>query len=136
MYALPKGPSKIAANTRRGLQRQFESFESREFSLGKNDPGAAMSAPRPVFNGKRPTSRQNSSQQEQFSQQHEECVRYLSENWNKVMREYEQFKEGGKEGGPEWYKEKNPNPHLADFKPFDLEEYWGHRTMRRLTESS
>ncbi|KAK7506517.1 hypothetical protein BaRGS_00001992 [Batillaria attramentaria] len=134
MYALPRGPSKIAASTRRGPPRQLETNENRDRSAEKSDPGVAMSTPRPVFNGKRLPARPNNIQQSQHTDrprpnpQHEEFVRYLSESWSKVQRDYE----AGKEGGPEIYREKNPNPHLANFKPFDLPEYWGRKQLDQL----
>ncbi|XP_067672749.1 MAPK regulated corepressor interacting protein 2-like [Haliotis asinina] len=141
MYALSRGPSKIVASTRRGPPKQLDSLESRDIS-SKRAPGEpVMSSPKPVFNvnGKRAhVNRSNSAPQEPISQQHEDIVKYLNDAWNKVRHELEVGKKSERENAPLWYKERNPNPRLQGFKAFDLEEFWGKRTLEKLdlTESS
>ncbi|XP_041362532.1 mapk-regulated corepressor-interacting protein 1-like [Gigantopelta aegis] len=138
MYALSRGPSKIAASTRRGPPKPIESLENRE-NTGLRAPGEpAMSSPKPTFkNGRRANSnRSNNSSQEPLSPQHEDIVQYLHENWSKVNHEFEMSKRNDKETGPSWYREKNTNPNLADFKPIDWQSYLANRCYQKITESS
>ncbi|XP_017042890.1 MAPK regulated corepressor interacting protein 2 [Drosophila ficusphila] len=53
--------------------------------------------------------------------QHDELIRYIREAWNKV---YEQ-------GPPVIYCNESDN-QLKNFKPFDLEEYWGQRLVQNI----
>ncbi|XP_043661886.1 transcription factor mef2A [Drosophila teissieri] len=53
--------------------------------------------------------------------QHDELIRYIREAWIKV---YEQ-------GPPVLYCNESDN-QLKNFKPFDLEEYWGQRLVQNI----
>ncbi|XP_076459926.1 MAPK regulated corepressor interacting protein 2-like isoform X5 [Babylonia areolata] len=139
MYALPRGPSKIVASTRRGHSRAFDFHENSRHQTEKVDSEATMSAvARPVFNHNhngrmRNQPRPNGNDGIAFvSRNHQEAVNFLFENWNRALRDYN--KHGSADGGPEWYRQREPNP--ANFKKFDLDEYWGKKTMSRVTESS
>ncbi|XP_045211505.1 MAPK regulated corepressor interacting protein 2-like [Mercenaria mercenaria] len=138
MYALPSRPSKIVANARIGPSKTLNNLEiARDTEKQQlTQTAVGMSSPKPVFNGNRTRypMRQNSNpQQPQYSAQHEEMVRYLSDTWNRVNHELERNQ---REGGPIVYREKNPNPRLNDFKPFDLEQFWGDRYMQQVTGST
>ncbi|XP_002132510.1 transcription factor MafB [Drosophila miranda] len=52
--------------------------------------------------------------------QHDELIRYIREAWNKV---YEQ--------GTPVYRNESDN-QLKNFKPFNLEEYWGQRLVQNI----
>ncbi|CAG2058524.1 unnamed protein product, partial [Timema podura] len=79
------------------------------------------SGPKPVFhtvNGKRSSSQR--TQQEPISPQHAELINFIYESWEQVCKEYEQEPiEGNSE----------------DFKPFDLESWWGKRLFHNITKS-
>ncbi|XP_016965389.1 MAPK regulated corepressor interacting protein 2 [Drosophila biarmipes] len=53
--------------------------------------------------------------------QHDELIRYIREAWNKV---YEQ--------SPHVLYCNEPDNQLKNFKPFDLEEYWGQRLVQNI----
>ncbi|KAH8351885.1 hypothetical protein KR084_000430, partial [Drosophila pseudotakahashii] len=53
--------------------------------------------------------------------QHDELIRYIREAWNKV---YEQ--------SPPVLYCNEPDNQLKNFKPFDLEEYWGQRLVQNI----
>ncbi|KAH8410542.1 hypothetical protein KR009_000188, partial [Drosophila setifemur] len=57
--------------------------------------------------------------------QHDELIRYIREAWNKV---YEQ-------GTPVIYCNESDN-QLKNFKPFNLEEYWGQRLVQNIHVTS
>ncbi|KAH8260394.1 hypothetical protein KR026_010886, partial [Drosophila bipectinata] len=57
--------------------------------------------------------------------QHDELIRYIREAWNKV---YEQ-------GTPVIYCNESDN-QLKNFKPFNLEEYWGQRLVQNIHVST
>ncbi|KAL4240717.1 hypothetical protein ACF0H5_001505 [Mactra antiquata] len=115
MYALANRPSKIVTNARISAPKTLNNLEITRDIEKQNTPltTVAMSSPKPTFNGNRsrphPPNRQNISQlQTQYTAQHEEMVRYLSDAWNRVHHELA----GKREGGPVEYKEKNPNQRL------------------------
>ncbi|KAH8333605.1 hypothetical protein KR059_001166 [Drosophila kikkawai] len=53
--------------------------------------------------------------------QHDELIRYIHEAWNKVKEQ----------GPPVIYCNESDN-QLKNFKPFDLEEYWGQRLIQNI----
>ncbi|XP_055857468.1 MAPK regulated corepressor interacting protein 2 [Episyrphus balteatus] len=55
--------------------------------------------------------------------QHDELIRYIKEAWHKVN-------EQGPHGAPVIYR--NESDQLKNFKPFDLEEYWGQRLVQNI----
>ncbi|XP_061191281.1 mapk-regulated corepressor-interacting protein 1-like [Saccostrea echinata] len=140
MYALQRGPSKLVASTRRGPSKSLNNLEKKDQEKDSSED-SNMSSPKPTFNynqhhvnGKRGFSRSNSSSSaEAMTPQHEEIVRYLYDAWVKVNNELEACSRNQREGGPIVYRDKNPNnPTLVNFKPFDLESYWGDRQLNSL----
>ncbi|KAJ8319219.1 hypothetical protein KUTeg_004310 [Tegillarca granosa] len=119
-----------------GYPSQLDNLENRDTEKNNGGP-STMSSPKPTFNhnhvnGKRGgLSRPNSIPNDSLPPQHDEIVRFLTESWNKVRREMDLPPQRQTEGGPIIYRDKNPNPVLLDFKPFDLEEYWGQRTLKK-----
>ncbi|XP_076459925.1 uncharacterized protein LOC143293017 isoform X4 [Babylonia areolata] len=144
MYALPRGPSKIVASTRRGHSRAFDFHENSRHQTEKVDSEATMrsyreaernyrqqttqpsnrsrttdqhsnhAVARPVFNHNhngrmRNQPRPNGNDGIAFvSRNHQEAVNFLFENWNRALRDYN--KHGSADGGPEWYRQREPNP--------------------------
>ncbi|XP_071540717.1 uncharacterized protein [Panulirus ornatus] len=83
------------------------------------------SSPRPVF---QPVSGNNKGGRstngrapphDVISPQHEELIRFFND-WSSIA----------------YYQEKNEHPALQDFKPFDLEAWWGKRLYQNLTQST
>uniref|UniRef100_H2YYJ0 MAPK regulated corepressor interacting protein 2 n=1 Tax=Ciona savignyi TaxID=51511 RepID=H2YYJ0_CIOSA len=80
--------------------------------------------------GKR-TSRSNSMMSntlDPITQQHEENVTALSDEWEKVKADLNRNEEQ-KTSGTIQYVERHQNPNMADFQPFDLEQFWGQRIL-------
>jgi len=98
---------------------------------------AAMSAPRPVFNsqssvGRRSSnsfSRQNS---EPLTPQHEEMVRFISTEWQRVQQEFDSHDSSRSKKKLLYYKDTPSSqcPHLQNFEPVDLESWWGERLLQ------
>ncbi|XP_014677183.1 PREDICTED: protein FAM195A-like isoform X2 [Priapulus caudatus] len=98
-----------------------------------------MTSPKPVFNGKPRYNNRNhqvSRHHELVAAPHEEMVRYISDAWNKVSKEYEAHRKAGRDLTIVYYQEKVPNPQLNGFEPFDLESWWGNRILKDITQSS
>ncbi|KAL7741938.1 hypothetical protein ACLKA6_012149 [Drosophila palustris] len=69
-------------------------------------------------------SQQQQQQPQQQSvpiSQHDELIRYIREAWNKVSEQ----------GTPVIYCNESDN-QLKNFKPFNLEEYWGQRLVQNI----
>ncbi|XP_068236120.1 MAPK regulated corepressor interacting protein 2-like [Palaemon carinicauda] len=103
---------------------------------------ATMTSPRPIFHpvnnkGCRSTNGKGPSP-ESISPQHEELIRFFNESWGRVVKEVEMSRQGGHDSrgsGIAYYQEKHVHPALQDFKPFDLDAYWGKRIYQKLTQS-
>lgn len=153
MYTLTRGPSKIAAKTRRAptspIEANFDQLLKRdkeEFLANK------MSLPKPVFNHVNNRLNKLSSQYKNgqrvpetnghdaisLSVSQEEVVKYISELWSRTSHDYETHLKTGGRSSPLviYYKEKAPNPKLENFEPFDLEAWWGHRMLQNIVSSS
>lgn len=100
-----------------------------------------MSSPKPVFhpvNGKRSSGSQRISVE--ITPQHEDIIKYISEDWNRVYREYEMTKQQGLDSrgisNVVYYQGTAPNQLLQNFKPFDLEMWWGQRFFQNITKDT
>jgi len=86
--------------------------------------------PKPVFNGKRnygrPQQNYSSPNPEPVSQGHEECIKYLSDTWNRIQHEYENGIRQERICAVQWYQEKS-SPTREGFEPFNLHEWASHR---------
>jgi len=146
MYTVTKGHSKIATKTRRGYSTQkIDSPENHREVRKNNDleQVAEMSSPKPTFhqvNGKQKSNSQRVPTE--INPHHEDIVRYISEDWNRVYREYELNKQQPTEGlrgipVVKYYQDKSTSkPLLQNFKPFDLESWWGQRLYHKLTQNT
>ncbi|XP_033151629.1 MAPK regulated corepressor interacting protein 2 [Drosophila mauritiana] len=98
-------------------------------SPGYNNHSAGNSPSVGGHNNSNPLYASAAGQQQQQQQQpqslpisqHDELIRYIREAWNKV---YDQ-------GPPVLYCNESDN-QLKNFKPFDLEEYWGQRLVQNI----
>ncbi|KAF5276516.1 hypothetical protein FQA39_LY06585 [Lamprigera yunnana] len=139
MYTI-KGPSKmVAKSTRRGIS-QNESFRDNYKncrSLDTND-NELINGPKPVFNNN--VKRTTVCHQEQHARttpQQEEIIKYIQESWTLVCSDLQEncTKTNKKIRHSVLFYEDGPCPHLHDFKPFDLESWWGKRLYNIITTS-
>ncbi|XP_011257104.1 MAPK regulated corepressor interacting protein 2 isoform X2 [Camponotus floridanus] len=126
MYTVSKGPSKIVAKTRRGISQKLERLETLRDMTRKADPEdpdheVTRNVPKPVFhiNGKSKLISQRHQMQEDISPQHKELVLFIRQYPNSIV----------------YYNDGEPNNSLQDFKPFDLESWWGKRLFNNITKS-
>ncbi|XP_018577283.1 MAPK regulated corepressor interacting protein 2 [Anoplophora glabripennis] len=140
MYNI-KGPSKIVTKTttRRGISQTIDNYrDHNKNKLIENDDYDSANVPKPVFHKK---SSPNSQRQENISPQHEEIIKFIHESWNSVCLELDQ-ENGDSDGSTSpqsehsvCYYEDEPCVSLQDFKPFDLESWWGKRLYAYITSS-
>ncbi|XP_037778585.1 MAPK regulated corepressor interacting protein 2-like [Penaeus monodon] len=149
MYTVSRGPGGIIRRTRRDLSQKLESLDQirelrRKRDTTEDAEHTAMSAPRPVFQsvggskGGRGSTNGRAPNHDAISPQHEELIRYFNDSWGRVYKELEMSRQSGHDirgSGIAYYQEKNVHPALQDFKPFDLEEFWGKRVYQNLTQS-
>ncbi|XP_034240810.1 MAPK regulated corepressor interacting protein 2 [Thrips palmi] len=143
MYTVSKGPSKIVAKTRRGISQNLERLDTlrdaRKSTDSKEDQDYVINTPKPVFhmNGKK--SNHNRYHQEVISPQHEEIIKFIYDSWTTVCKECEvEPQEDGQSPqppSPVYYNDCEPSELLQDFKPFDLESWWGKRLFNNITKS-
>ncbi|XP_055708833.1 MAPK regulated corepressor interacting protein 2 isoform X1 [Phlebotomus papatasi] len=158
MYTVSKGPSKLVAKTRRGIPQNYEKFETHRDMYRKTadpDNTEIISLPKPVFQPTKKFSNhmKNGHQiEETLSPQHEEIVKYIHETWNMVIAQNPYDPPSSPESttsspssssassapttaSPSIYYTDAPSPVLRDFKPFDLESWWGRRLYYNITKS-
>ncbi|KAK9701616.1 FAM195 family [Popillia japonica] len=134
-----KGPSKIVAKTaRRGLSQNIETLRdhSKSKSIEPEDNDAVNGPPKPVFQNVSKKSNQQRAQ-DLITPQHEEIIKYINESWNSIYTEIKHANDSP------YYREKqtilfykdDPCPSLQNFKPFDLEAWWGKRLYTYITNS-
>ncbi|CAH1115445.1 unnamed protein product [Psylliodes chrysocephalus] len=135
MYNI-KGPSKfVAKTTRRGLQQNIDNL--RDFNKNKtieNEDNDYKNGPKPVFLKK---SSPTSPKHKAITPQHEEIINFIHDSWNSVCSEFDQESTECNEGEQTvCYYEEEPCISLQDFKPFDLESWWGKRLYAYVTNSA
>ncbi|CAO1422369.1 unnamed protein product [Diamesa serratosioi] len=139
MYTISKAPSKlVATKSRRGLPQNYEKFETiRELNKknSESDFSDEISIPKPVFQTTRKSLSYLKNQQQQHHQnheilspQHEELVKYMNECSTCSLS-------STSSSGSSIYYVDQPSPSLNDFKPFDLESWWGRRLYQNITKS-
>ncbi|XP_073968740.1 MAPK regulated corepressor interacting protein 2-like [Rhodnius prolixus] len=141
MYTVSKGPSKIVAKTRRGITQNLERLENlRDSKKPPEENVSTNSVPKPYFqpvNGKK--SHTLRSPQEAITPQHEEVIKFIYDSWTSVCKEGEEDSsvETDLQGSPRivYYEGSEPSLVLQDFKPFDLESWWGKRLFNTITKS-
>lgn len=142
MYTVSRGPSRIINRTRRDLTQKLENLEA--VNKRSDQQHSNMSTPRPVFQsvgGNNKGGRSNNGRvqpHDVISPQHEELIRFFNESWGRVCKELEMGRQNGHDprgSGIAYYQENSEHPALQDFKPFDLEAWWGKRLYQNLTQS-
>ncbi|XP_060535390.1 MAPK regulated corepressor interacting protein 2 [Cylas formicarius] len=139
MYNI-KGPSKIAAKTaRRGIAQNIDSYRDRNRNKVRHHENADLdAAPKPVFQRRFPPSgaRQESASPPQHPQ-HDELINFVHESWSAVHAELERSWRSNSAEPPRTvsYYEDEPCAILQEFKPFDLESWWGKRLYAHITSS-
>jgi len=68
---------------------------------------------------RQPMSLPMTQPQQTVNTQHDELIKYIYDSWSKV--------EMDKGSNSVMYYQEHENHHLKDFRPFDLEAYWGRR---------
>ncbi|KAL0108761.1 hypothetical protein PUN28_014119 [Cardiocondyla obscurior] len=148
MYTVSKGPSKIVAKTRRGISQNLERLETLRDLTRKtdieDDHEIICHVPKPVFhvNGKSKFISQRHQMQEVITPQHEELIKFIYESWNQVnMRQESECCDSSEctefcssKDSIVYYNDGESN-NLHDFKPFDLESWWGKRLFNNITKS-
>ncbi|XP_005177191.2 uncharacterized protein LOC101892651 [Musca domestica] len=163
MYTISKGPSKIVAKTRRGISQNFEKFETIKESGRRNNDASSpenLSVPKPVFQTKKICSHPKLVEEEVLTPQHEEIIKYINDSWNIVVAQnpYDRSPKNTNavtidannnttaasliksstspsQTASSLYCVEPPSPVLSDFKPFDLESWWGRRLFNNITKS-
>ncbi|XP_004932928.1 GATA zinc finger domain-containing protein 14-like isoform X3 [Bombyx mandarina] len=58
--------------------------------------------------------------------QHDDLINYIYDSWNKVTRDLERGDDEAK-----YYHDVMTPRHLANFRPFNLDEWWARQTHNR-----
>ncbi|XP_030263526.1 MAPK regulated corepressor interacting protein 2-like [Sparus aurata] len=143
MYTITKGPSKLVTQRRTGPTQQLDNkindFKHKQTSWSIPD----LPAPKIVFNrlnGKKyhhpaPALPADEQQEEIFTPAHEENVKFAYEAWQEVMQQQEEQGPGEAQGAVP-YKETTPSPHMDNFVPIDLDEWWAQRFLANIDKLS
>ncbi|XP_042361183.1 MAPK regulated corepressor interacting protein 2-like isoform X2 [Plectropomus leopardus] len=141
MYTITRGPSKLVTQRRTGPTQQLDNkindFKHKQTSWSIPD----LPAPKIVFsrpNGKKyhhsaPTLPADNQQEESFSAAHEENVRFVHDAWQEVVQQEQGPEE---DHGAVHYKETIPSPHMDNFVPLDLDEWWAQRFLANIDKLS
>lgn len=62
--------------------------------------------------------------------QHDDLIKYIYESWSNV----ESDRSSG--GNSVKYYQEQETHNLKDFQPFDLEAYWGRRTVQSIQQTN
>ncbi|XP_030765827.1 uncharacterized histidine-rich protein DDB_G0274557 [Sitophilus oryzae] len=75
------------------------------------------------YDNRQPSSHHDNRHQhttpQPINSQHEDLIKYIYDSWSKV--------EMDRGSSNVMYYQEHENHHLKDFRPFDLEAYWGRR---------
>lgn len=141
MYNIAKAPTKqVIEKTRKGFSQKLDSQRELQKKTADTEDSVEMSSPKPVFhqvNGNKRSLSQRSPQ-ETISLQHEEIIKFIHDGWTRVDRELQLKKPStfDTKAPSVQYHAEAPHPDLKDFKPFDLESWWGQRLYQNLTQLS
>ncbi|XP_055855038.1 MAPK regulated corepressor interacting protein 2 [Episyrphus balteatus] len=164
MYTVSKGPSKIVAKTRRGLAQNYEKFETIKESGKKTSDLQSPEAyvPKAVFQTSKKSNLHSMkpTEEEVLTPQHEEIIQYINESWNNIIVADNPYDTNSTDSNnysapsslssvassasssplapsspAPVYCVEPPSPVLSDFKPFDLESWWGRRLFQNITKN-
>ncbi|XP_055627829.1 MAPK regulated corepressor interacting protein 2 [Toxorhynchites rutilus septentrionalis] len=143
---------------------KFELMRDLGKKNGDCDIASELSFPRPVFQAAKKSSShhlrtQHQSQPERLSPQHEELIKYINDSWNMVAASNPYDIPGSPDSSisitslssscstssasstcsdsstTTVYYNEPPSAVLIDFKPFDLESWWGRRIFNNITKN-
>ncbi|XP_017773619.1 PREDICTED: protein FAM195A [Nicrophorus vespilloides] len=136
-----KGPSKIVAKTRRGPPQNIENFKEYRNNKGLENDDDLMNGPKPVFQNVPKRFMHNNNNNNQLEShvdmpQHGEIIKFINDSWNCVYTEVNNNNKviNSKSSNVVYYKDE-PASALQNFKPFDLESWWGKRIYTCITSS-
>ncbi|XP_067935236.1 uncharacterized protein [Watersipora subatra] len=132
--------SKKNTFTRRSLSIETGVIPPKSDIIGKDKNGNInypYSIKQPVFAQRRMHRSKSQNDMHTYTQEHENIVKYLSATWQSVKRDLDNKKnDSSAEGGTVYYIEKELNPVLKDFMPFDLERFLADRLYQKYLPSS
>ncbi|XP_023279028.1 MAPK regulated corepressor interacting protein 2-like [Seriola lalandi dorsalis] len=145
MYTITRGPSKLVTQRRTGPTQQLDNkindFKHKQTSWSLPN----LPAPKIVFNrlnGKKyhhpaPALPADNHQEETFTAAHEENVKFVYDAWEEVVKQEQRPSQGSEEAqGAVHYKETTPSPHMDNFVPIDLDEWWAQRFLANIDKLS
>lgn len=145
MYTITRGPSKLVTQRRTGPTQQLDNkindFKHKQAPLSAPD----LPAPKIVFNrlnGKKyhhpaPALPADNQQDESFTPAHQENVKFVYEAWQEVVQQEQGPGQRTEEAhGAVHYKETTPSPHMDNFVPIDLDEWWAQRFLANIDKLS
>ncbi|CAL8304610.1 unnamed protein product [Merluccius merluccius] len=147
MYTITRGPSKLATQRRTGptqqIDNQINEFKHKQTSWSL----PALPAPKIVFNrlsGKKyqqaaPVLQVDRRPEDSLTPAHEDNVTFVHSAWQEVVQQLEEGPSPGPHGvqGPILYKESDqPCPHMDNFMPIDLDEWWAQRFLANIDKLS
>ncbi|XP_061605554.1 MAPK regulated corepressor interacting protein 2-like [Phyllopteryx taeniolatus] len=143
MYTITRGPSKLVTQRRTGptqpLDNKINDFKHKQTTWSLPD----LLAPKIVFN--RPNGKKyhqpssglpaDPKQQGESTAAHEDNVKFVYEAWQEVI-DHAQGTEEEASAAVVYYKDDSPNPHMDDFVPIDLDEWWAQRFLANIDKLS
>ncbi|XP_026180494.1 MAPK regulated corepressor interacting protein 2-like isoform X1 [Mastacembelus armatus] len=145
MYTITRGPSKLVTQRRTGPTQQLDNkindFKHKQTPWNIPD----LPATKIVFNrlnGKKyhhaaPALPADNQQEESFTPAHEENIKFVYEAWQEVVQQEQELSQRPEEAqGPVHYKESTPSPHMNNFVPIDLDEWWAQRFLANIDKLS
>ncbi|KAJ8716295.1 hypothetical protein PYW08_013580 [Mythimna loreyi] len=77
-----------------------------------------------------PNNNNNNNNNNINSNQNDDLINYIYDSWNKVTRELERGSEDAK-----YYQEVLAPRQLANFRPFNLDEWWARRLVQSINRN-
>ncbi|KAK5642566.1 hypothetical protein RI129_008733 [Pyrocoelia pectoralis] len=142
MYNI-KGPSKmVAKSARRGISQKVDNCHDnfKHCKSVDSNGNELINVPKPIFhNTSKRNILHNQDQNMRITPQHEEIIKYIQDSWTLVRSDLDENcakKAKDCDGNcTVLFYEDDPSPRLQDFKPFDLETWWGKRLYHFITNS-
>ncbi|XP_028311161.1 MAPK regulated corepressor interacting protein 2-like [Gouania willdenowi] len=144
MYTITKGPSKLVTQRRTGPTQQLDSSKINDFKHKQTSCNMPdLPAPKIVFNrlnGKKyhqpPADMSAHSQgEESFTPAHKDNVQFVYEAWQEVLLQEEQACVES-QAAVHYNETSPPSPHMDDFVPIDLDEWWAQRFLANIDKLS
>ncbi|XP_053551151.1 MAPK regulated corepressor interacting protein 2 [Bombina bombina] len=142
MYTITRGPSKLTTQRRTGPKQQIDTKELKSkqqllITASSWEPLPSNPVPKLVFNrvnGKRSQTSGRAQEEEVYTLEHEENVRFVYQAWQEVQNKLEESNQNG--CAPQQYQDHSPDTALKNFVPIDLEEWWGQRFLANIENSA